>query len=212
MSFKKTICMIKLVRQELNIRSLLKVFIIVGCFLFVTTQIMAQKSEDKTEHEEEHESENHGHHESKKWRLSVGIGQSYMPAGTNLGTETKFLVIPTIGLSFGYKFSPRFSLGLLTELEIITYAITSDDHDEIEREYPFLILLAGKYKIKDGFAVFFGPGIELETHENFFIWKLGVEYEIHIGRSWDVTPELSYLNKDGQFGAIEIGVAFGKSF
>ena len=65
---------------------------------------------------------------------------------------------------------------------------------------------------KDGFAVFFGPGIELENHENFFIWKVGFEYEIELGRSWDVTPELSYLNKDGQFGAIEIGVAFGKSF
>jgi len=174
----------------------------------VTSVIYAQEHE----HEGKHETETEVDHESKKWRFSVGTGQSYLPAGRQIGSDTKVLIIPTIGLSFGYKLSPRFSLGLLTELEIVTYAIRSDDHDDIEREYPVLLILAGRYNIKDGFAVFFGPGIELEKHENFFIWKVGFEYEIELGRSWDVTPELSYLNKNGQFGAIEIGVAFGKSF
>jgi len=100
--------MINWVNQELNFRSLLKIIIIVGCFLSVTTQIMAQKSEDETEHEEKHEPETHGHHEFKKWRLSVGIGHSYMPSGTNIGAETKFLVIPTIGMSFGYRIILNF--------------------------------------------------------------------------------------------------------
>ena len=183
--------------------------ILITIFLFtVRSVIYAQEHE----HEEIHESETEVHHESKKWRFSAGIGQSYLPAGSQIGSDTKVLIIPTIGLSFGFKLSPRFSLGLLTELEIVSYAIRSDDHGDIEREYPVLLILAGKYNIKDGFAVFFGPGIELENHENFFIWQVGFEYEIELGRRWAVTPELSYLNKDGQFGAIEIGVAFGKSF
>lgn len=112
------------------------------------------------EHEGKHETETEVHHESKKWRFSAGKGQSYLPAGSQISSDTKVLIIPTIGLSFGYKLSPRFSLGLLTELEIVAYAIRSDDHDDIEREYPLLLILAGKYKIKNGFAVLFGPGIE----------------------------------------------------
>jgi hypothetical protein len=113
--------------------------ILITIFLFTVTSVIYAQEHDT---EGKHETETKGHHESKKWRFSAGIGQSYLQAGSQIGTDTKVLIIPTIGLRFGYKLSPRFSPGLLTELEIVSYAIRSDDHDDIEREYPVLLILA----------------------------------------------------------------------
>ena len=152
------------------------------------------------------------HHVFKPWRVGFGIGHSYLPSGSHSGSDIKVLVIPTIGLDLQYWFNPKFGLALKNEFEIISYVIESEDGDEIETEYPLISVLVGMYKLKNGPTFYLGAGIEYEKSHSFFIVKAGIEYELEIGRHWDVTPEFYYFNKDADFGGIGFAITFGKRF
>lgn len=180
--------------------------------LTIPACLHAQENDENHEHIEEYTNENSEHHEFKPWRLGMGIGQSILPSGTQSGTNVRVVVIPTISLDLLYWFNRKFGIGLLNELEIISYVIESPNHNELEREYPFQIVLVGMYKIKNGPGLYFGPGIEIEKHENFYIFKVGIDYELELGNHWDVTPALYYFNKDGTLGGIGVAVVFGRRF
>ena len=186
--------------------------------LTMPVSVYAQEHEEKHEHEENHENEDdHSeeiseHHEFKHWRFGFGIGQSLIPSGTQSGSNVNAIVIPTIGVDLQYWFNTKFAMGLVSELEIISYAIESPDHDELEREYPVQIVFVGMYRIKNGPGFYFGPGIEFEKHENFFILKAGIEYELELGNHWDVVPSFCYFIKDGNIGGLGVAVGFGKRF
>jgi len=177
------------------------------CFIIVFLIILLPKSWAQ---EDEHEKQEH--YEFKHWRIGFGIGHSYLPAGNHTTDEVNILVIPTIGLDIQYWFNPKFGLALKNELEIISYVIEHDDENEIEREYPIISVLVAMYKLKNGPSFYLGGGYEIEVNQNFFIVKAGIEYELEIGRHWDVTPELYYFNKDGKAGGFGLAITFGKRF
>ena len=168
--------------------------------------------DDNTETKHNHKEEHEEHHEFKPWRIGMGIGQSYLPSGDHTSDKVKILVIPTIGLDFQYWFNQRFGLALKNEVEIISYVIDADEGNEIEREYPIISVLVAIYNLEKGPSFYLGGGIEYEKHQNFFIAKAGIEYELEIGRHWDVTPEFYYFNKDFDFGGIGLSITFGKRF
>lgn len=167
--------------------------------------------EHNIEHPNKHMNETEtDHHEFKHWRIAGGIGHSYLPAGNYESEEVSVLVIPTVGLDFQYWFNAKFGLALKNELEIISYVLEQGNSNELKREYPLISVLVGMYKLHNGASFYLGGGIEYEKHHNFFIAKAGIEYELELGRHWDVTPELYYFNKDGEFGGFGITVTFGK--
>jgi len=194
------------------IKFLFKIYFIIVFLLILIPQTRAQEHEHKSDLEHGNEHENQEHHEFKNWRIGFGIGHSYLPAGTHAGEDAKILVIPTIGLDLQYWLNPKFGLALKNELEIISYVIQHGNENEIEREYPIISVLVAMYKLKNGPSFYLGGGFEYEMNENFSIAKIGVEYELEIGRHWDVTPEVYYFNKDGKVGGIGIAVTFGKRF
>ena len=181
-------------------------------FILITDVYAQQHNVDHQENTDNDTLEHSEHHEFKPWRIGFGIGHSYLPAGNHSSDKVSILVIPTIGLDIQYWFSPRFGLALKNEFEIISYVIERDEGGEIEREYPIISVLVGMYKLKNGPAFYLGAGIEYEKSNNFFIAKAGIEYELEIGKHWDVTPEFYYFNKDGDFGGIGLSITFGKRF
>jgi hypothetical protein len=180
--------------------------------------IHAQEHQENPDHEENHEpadvhSEKHSeHHEFKPWRIGMGLGHSYLPAGTHQAEDVSFIILPTIGLDIQFWFNQRFALALKNELELISYVVETSDGNEIEREYPIISVLVAMYKLKNGLVFYLGAGIEYEKNKNFFIGKAGIEYELHLGRHWDVTPEFYYFNKDADFGGVGLSITFGKRF
>ena len=170
------------------------------------------ENDDDDIYEYNHEEGNSKPHEFKPWRIGFGLGQSYLPAGNHTSDKVDILVIPTIGLDIQYWFNPRIGLALKNEFEIISYVINTDNGNEIKREYPIISVLVAMYNLKKGPTFYLGAGIEYEQHENFFIAKAGVEYELELGRHWDVTPEFYYFNKDFDFGGIGLSITFGKRF
>lgn len=148
----------------------------------------------------------------KHHHITVTIGHSHIPSGTEVGESSDFILIPTWGLSYEYIFTKRIALGLKNDLEVSNYIITNNEGTEVERENPFSSSLIFSYNPIEGLGIFTGPGIEFEKEENYFIYTLGLSYEIEFGNAWDLSPELAYELKGGHTGAISIGLSVGKKF
>ena len=199
--------------RSIPLNEISKAFLCILFSILWTSDISGQEQNYKST--SEHESDNHvepEHHDFKHWRIAGGIGHSFLPAGNHTSDEVSVLVIPTIGIDFQYWFNQKFGLALKNELEIISYVLDKGNTNELKREYPLISVLVAMYKLHNGPSFYLGGGIEYEKNHNFFIGKAGIEYELELGRHWDVTPELYYFNKDGEFGGFGITVTFGKRF
>ena len=202
----------KILPDSFFIGSLIYMVFLLTMPVGIYAQEHEEDHEENRSHAEHHSEENSEHHEFKHWRIGFGIGHSYLPSGTHVADDVGFVIIPTIGLDIQFWFSQRFGVALKSEFEFISYAIQTREGDEIEREFPLISILAALYKLKCGLALYLGAGIEYERHQNFFIGKAGIEYELELGRHWDVTPEVYYFNKDASFGGVGVSITFGKRF
>jgi len=55
-----------------------------------------------------------------------------------------------------------------------------------------------------------GPRIEIDSHANFYVIRVGVGSEI--GNDWDFSPELIYDLKYGHINSLILALGVGKRF
>lgn len=161
-------------------------------------------------HEAEQYNTNNHTHEFKKFRIAVNLAHAYIPTAST--TDNKLVIIPVWGLDFQYWFNPKWGIALKNDIEIAKYIINLDGSDEL-RDNPIIISLPLFYSPWDnGLAFFTGPGIELEEHTNFSIFRFGIAYELEFGNHWDFAPELVYDLKDGHINSLTLAIGVGKRF
>jgi hypothetical protein len=156
---------------------------------------------------QESEDESIKHH-----HLTLTIGHSHIPSGTHIDGEQKMILIPTWGFSYEFLFTEHVGLGLKNDIEVSNYIITNEEGSEVERENPFSSSIVFLYNPIKGLGFFIGPGVELEKEENYFIFTVGISYEVELPGDWDIAPELGYESKGGHTGAISFGLSIGKKF
>lgn len=174
-------------------RSILLLVITLGSFHSVFSQ---NETEEKLKH----------HH------VVVSIGHSNINSGNKVNNGSNRVSVPTWGFTYEYIFTEKIGLSIKNDIEISDYVITDNNDTEIERENPFSSSLILSYNPIKGLGIFTGPGIELEKEENYFIYTIGLSYEIEFGNEWDLSPELAYELKGGHTGAVSIGLTVGKKF
>lgn len=148
--------------------------------------------------------------EEGKFGLALVLGYTYIPqARTEEGmTETEYL--PTIGLDLFYYPAERWKLGLVIDLELNKYEVDFEG-ERLPRENPFVTGLVAGYELFPRFGLLFGPGIEFERNKTLFILRLGLEYMIRLGNSWELFPALNYDFKQ-EFNTYSLGIGVGKRF
>jgi len=159
----------------------------------------------KAQHEEEHE-------EFKHHRVALFMGNSHIPAGDPAIGRTGTIIVPTWGLDYEFWFNHQLALGWYSDIEIQSYVINSDNHQDLEREYPIITSVVLVYVPWKTLSIYVGPGLEIERNESFFVTKIGVEYGIELPNHWDLAPGISYDNKEGEFDAWSFGFSIGKKF
>ena len=177
-------------------------FIIV--LVAITSSTYGQSHNDQDGHE----------HEFKRFRIAVNLGHAYIPSAS-FGNNRDFAVIPIYGLDIQYWFNPKWGLALKNDIEIAKYTINnSDDHsDDLERTNPIIISLPVLFSPWDnGLTFLFGPGIELEGHQNFSVFRFGMGYEFEFGKHWDLAPEVVYDLKDMHINSLTVAIGVGKRF
>ena len=188
-----------MIKQILFSSSLAILFLVLA-----SSSVMGQTHDDATHQED---------HEFKRFRVAINLAHAYIPAAEDLASN--YVIIPVYGLDFQFRITPHWALGLKNDIEIAQYVLPeTDESGEVQlRKNPFILSMPVYYTPKGkGLTFFTGPGIELEDHHNFWVWRLGFGYEIELPGHWDFAPEFVYDLKNGAYNSFTIAIAVGKKF
>lgn len=152
----------------------------------------------------EGEDEEEGRH-----TIFLGFGWTHIPkAGSVDDTEATGFLVPTIGLDYMYKISPKWEVGTMMDLELDQYLIIDQ---ELERENAVIITAIGLYRLLPHLSIFAGGGIEIEHHKNLAIFRAGIDSPFHLGKGWFLVPSFIVDFKEG-YDTWSFKVSFGKEF
>ena len=154
--------------------------------------------------------------EGKKNRFAVFVGYGWVPKGQSGEENEGTLVIPALGLDYERWIHPRFAIGWYNDFQLSTFVVEREgEHAEeekfLEREYAFVTAVVGVFEVVERLAVYAGPGQEFEAHENFFVLKIGAEYEFPLPNFWDLAIGGSYDIRD-LYDSWGVGISIGKRF
>lgn len=172
------------------------ILLIFLCFL--SAMVFGQDHKQEIEHES-----------IKRSRIAAFTGNTLVPGGVVQYGKT--LIIPTIGVDYEFALSHKFVVGLSNELELTNYIVESGKGDQFIRQYAYSINFLGFYEPIKNLAFFVGGGREFEKNHNFWTMKVGTSYSFKLQNDWDITPSLTYHNKE-EFSVITMGFSFGKRF
>lgn len=175
----------------------MKPFILLVLFLAGIQPLLSQHKGHETHH-----SDDHSH-----FRISGSISHTYLPQPTAEGKEA--LILPSFGFDIEYWFNKDLGIGLHNDLELLQFEIVESQDITIEREFPVLFTLDALWKPVKDLVLFGGPGVELERTENFYVLRLGAEYEIAISPQWDVAPIAFYDLRPDAYDTFSLGISIG---
>ena len=203
----------------------------------VAASVRAQEEDESVRHESaqespaEHlESEDAGGHESgpfKRHRIAFLTGNTIVPSGGENEDRIGTVVVPTIAIDYEYWLSRKVAIGWYNDFTLSTFVVETnrepeEDHgaqsdsseggtEVVEREPTFLTALVVIWEPVHRLAVYTGGGKEFETNEDFWVWKIGLEYSFPLPGDWDIAIGGSYDYKE-VYDSFGVGVSFGKRF
>lgn len=146
-----------------------------------------------------------------KNHLSIEVGVTFIPEGRQIGmTDEEFIAAPTIGLEYKREFDSKWSAALITDVEMKKYEIETETN-QVVRENIFIISAVAMYNITHRFAVYTGPGYEIEKHQNYWLLRAGLKYEFDLGNEFDLSPTFEFDVKE-EYTSFFLGFGVGKKF
>jgi len=150
--------------------------------------------------------------EISHWKLGLSISHAFLPSGSHDNFNEKLLIVPAIGIELFYNINQKWGIIWANEVTMQSYVVNNEKEDNLQREFPFVSALVANYHIGKRFYINAGPGIEIEKHKSFLIFRAGIEYELVISEGWDVAPAIHYETKQGKFGTVYLGVTIARHF
>ncbi len=141
--------------------------------------------------------------------LSLSFGYSYVSEGAEPeGTEATGIYVPSIGIDYFRKVSPKLEIGTMVDLELSDYLIIKKD---LNRSKALVLTAIASYNPLKNVNIFAGAGIELEKHKNLGVLRFGGEYAFMMKDDWVLAPGFFYDVKEG-YNTWSIALAFGREF
>jgi len=148
----------------------------------------------------------------KRHSLALFTGYTWVPKGDpHEGDPEGTVIAPTIGIDYSFWISHKFAVGLYNDFELSTYVVQTSADTLIPREYAYVGALVGIYEPVRGLELYAGPGMELETHKNFFVLKVGFEYAFAIANGWATGVVLGYDFKE-EYNSWAFGISVARRF
>lgn len=193
-----------------NMKNVIKITI--GLILFVNMSLIGQNEHQEPTHHSTESS--HGKNKIAIFTGFTHVSSAFYEHETHEESTGKW--VPTIGIDYTYKLNKRFVVGAIIDMEFDNYLIKIEDEGEkeLERANVMVANIIGMYKFTEEFGFYIGPGIETEfgkKSKNFFVLKMGLEYEIEITNGWEISPAISFDWKN-EYNAFSYGFSIGKRF
>jgi hypothetical protein len=141
-------------------------------------------------------------------RVALMIAHTHVP-GARTGTQGSVVIVPSWGLNYEYWLNHQWAVGIHSDMEIATYIIESHESTEIERERSIIIGTVGIFKPVHQIALIPSVGREIETHENLWVVRFGIDYEFDLRDDWDLSPSLTYDIKESLYDSWTLGLSVG---
>jgi len=172
---------------------------------------MAQETEHKLDsHQNDSIDNDENHDEMKKHSLFLEFGYTHIPDAYEQISGDQDIWIPTLGLAYLYYFNHKWSAGLMVNLELESYLLSYNNKDLV-RDNVLIIAAVAKFEIMHNWAVFAGPGIEIEEHHNFAVFRFGTEYNVPLPKNWFLAPVLTFDYKE-EYTTFDFAIGIGKRF
>ncbi len=184
-------------------------------YFFLTLSLLLLTGGLFAQHESTHASgeKMEGHRHSvhhPKFRVASFISHTLIPTPHN----QSHVFIPSLGIDLEYWPGGKFGIGLHNDIELETFFVEGPEEELVEREYPMVSTLDVLYKPFGGLVLVAGGGYELVKGDDFFVVRLGAEYEIEMANHWDVFLTFAYdaSTGDRNYHTYTFGLGFGKRF
>ncbi len=214
-----------------NMKSLAAVLLTVAVCLMGSSLWASEAVEIDQESTAQHEgSEDAGEHESgpfKRHRIAFLTGNTIVPSGGENEDRIGTVVVPTIAIDYEYWFSRKLAIGWYNDFTLSTFVVETNREPEedngahsdsseggtevVEREPTFLTALVVIWEPVPRLAVYTGGGREFEPSEDFWVWKIGLEYSFPLPKDWDIAIGGAYDYKE-VYDSFGVGISFGKRF
>lgn len=145
---------------------------------------------------------------SKNIRLALLLGHTLIK---NEGSNA-YVFIPSWGLDIEYWISHKFAIGLHNDIEIESFIIKSEGHEEVERINPIVMTLDVLYKFKNNIVIGIGPGVELERGDSYYLLRAGLEYEYEINNKYDINTSFFWDQRFDGYDTWTIATGVGRKF
>jgi hypothetical protein len=173
-----------------------------------SNQIWAQENKESSGSSAS-EHENFKPHSS----ISLVISHANIFNGTDENGKKQLLDMASWGLDYNYHFSPKWAIGLHTDIILESYKVEGkEDGEVIERSSPIAPALLGIYKPNHHWSLMAGAGAEFAKEDNFFLIRVGGEYGVEIRNGWEVFGSLAYDIKWGAYDTWILGMGISKAF
>lgn len=123
-----------------------------------------------------------GNHYNKHF-LGLMVGYAWVPHSTEEDGKAEF-IIPSIGIDYTYKFSHRFGLKFVNDVELTSYYIKDKQGELLKREFKYIGAITADIELFKWMSLYTGPGFEIEVHKSFFIYKIGTEITKEFCEGW----------------------------
>lgn len=128
-------------------------------------------------------------------------------------TSNYLFVVPAIGVNYDYLFTPKFGLGLHTDVILQKFEVEELKDDlKVERLFPVTANLIASYRPNSRWAILGGGGIELDKNISYPMFALGADYGIELNESWEVGFSFMFEHRIQAYNSFLLGVGFCKVF
>jgi hypothetical protein len=167
--------------------------------LFLTGTCVATIAQEKANHTF------HPHH-----TLGIVVSHTQVSQGIQNG-DRKWLALPSWGINYNYKFSPKWAIGLHNDIIVESFTVTNHlksgaGSEELERSYPIASAIVASYKPGKHFSFLMGSGGEFSHTGNLFLIRIGLEYGYHMNNKWELNANIVNDLRWNAYNSFAIGL------
>ena len=144
--------------------------------------------------------------------IGIVLGHAQVFNGRDAEGNKIVLSLPSWGIDYNYYFSPKWAIGLHTDIITETFVVSGQDGEELERSTPVAPAIMGIFKPCKHWSFLLGAGEEFAKEGNYFLNRLGLEYGAEISNGWEVSGSLGYDIKWNAYDTWILGIGISKSF
>jgi hypothetical protein len=142
------------------------------------------------------------------------MSHTQISQGVQSDGNNKWLSLPSWGINYNYKFSPKWAVGLHTDIVVEDFAVEehlkSSNGEVLERSYPVATAVMFSYKPGKHFSYMLGSGGEFAHTGNLFLLRVGIEYGYHLSNNWELNANLTNDLKVNAYNSWAIGFGIAR--